>query len=474
MFFFIIFLYIFIMLSLGFFIYKRGFKNIREWALEKNEYGWFVLTMTTFATVYSAFTFVGMPSYFAAHGIGTFIMVTIPAGTTGAILFYFVANRVMQLNQDKKVLTPLELLSQRISDGKTKAFLIIVTVALIIFNFPYIIIQIVGIGGVLKGLSGGTINYELAAFFMLICIFLYATFGGLKGIIWTDVFQGIFGLIIMGLLCYFFVDKEWGSLGAMFAQVKEKSPEHLGLPGPSGKMNWGFLISNIITIGFFSISYIQVFSRLLLFHSKKAILKSTIGLFMVSWIIGIIVLIIGIGAAIAFPNIKGDQVIVSVIQSSPLVTYFGELIAALFFVGVLAGAMSTADSVLFTLATVFSKDIVVNTMGREIDERKQKQIIKIFIFVFLTLCYVLAISNPPKFIINLAIEGIAGIAILAPTFLFLLWKPLKGKIAFISVLIGYSVYVILQLSFGKALYLNASIPAILISTIFLFIASRKK
>ena len=433
----IIVIYSIAMIAIGFFINKKGFNNIREWALEKNQFGWFVLTMTSFATIYSSFTFVGLPGYFYEHGVGTILFVTLPAALAAPIFLYIVGKKILVLNADHTVITPIELLKRRLTNNNYKLFVLVAFIPLIIFNFPYIVIQIVGIGKVLNMLSNGEVSYQAAATMVLVTMFIYASLGGLKGVIWTDVFQGIIGVTLMFVLAVLFVNQEWGSLANLWESLKTERPDLANLPGPKGKYTANFLVFSFVMFTVLYISYIQVFSRLLLLRTKSTLIKTCLGSFVSSLIIGLLVMVLGLGAALAYPGLQSaDFAVVAIINNSSFAQNLSNLIGAIFFVAILAGAMSTADSVLFALGTIFSRDFMQDVMQKDISDTGQRWCIKIFILVFLIISFMLA-QKPPQLIIDLAVKGIAGIAMLAPAFIYLLWRRASAEKMAMAIVIAY-------------------------------------
>ena len=434
-------LYLIIVLAIGWVIQKKGFKSINDWSAAGNSnLGWFTISMTIFATAYSAFTFVGMPGFFFTHGIGTAWLVSFPVAVIAPIFMYFIANRVLKVNKDKKAVTPIDIINKRVLGKNSKLFISILLVAWIVFNLPYVVIQIVGVGKVLNALTGGEFSYTGASLLFLIATFLYAEWGGMKGIIWTDVFQGLLALILMGSLCYFFLDSGWGDIGTFYNDLKLNKPELLTTPGPEGKMTDGLLFGNILVLSILSVSYVQIFSRMLLFQTRKQIRQSSIAFAFAGVLILIFTGIIGLGAALKFSGMEADLAIVEVIQTSPLVELFGISFSALFFIGLLSGAMSTADSVLFSLGNIFVHNGIPAFRKKELNDKQKKNVVKYFILIMLIICYIISLK-PPEFIIDLALVGISGATVLAPALIALLWKELYQRVISISLILGYIVFI---------------------------------
>jgi SSS family solute:Na+ symporter len=460
------------MLLVGIIINRKSFNNLREWALERETIGWFGLSMTTFATVYSAFTFVGLPGYFYKHGIANVFLVTVPACFILCPLLYFLSLQVIKLNKSGTIITPFELFIFKVKDsGASKWFLRLSIVALILFNLPYVIIQIAGVGKVLSALSENAIPYAIAALIMLVCMYIYASLGGMRGIILTDIFQGVYGVISFTILCFFFMRQEWGGFMPMLQSLKVNFAEYASLPGPKGLFTPSFIINQMLIVGLFCISFIQVFSRMLLFKNKTHAKQTCLSLFVVSVFMGSLAMFIGLGALQAFPGLSsGDLAIVKVIQSSPLTALFGDLFGALLLVGIFAGAMSTADSLLFTLGTIFTVN-GLSTFPKLspflAKEKNQKITIKVFILVVLVLCYLLSL-NPPNLIVDLSLVGFSGLTVLVPSFIVLLWRKAPGKHLLIGLLAGYTVFVYMQwIANAKLLDLNGGFVGFVVNALVL-------
>ena len=439
--------YIVILLGIGWGIHKRGFKNMREWALEKDVYSPFILSLTFFATTMSAFAFVGIPGFFYTHGIGTMLMIFLPEVCVAPFILYFVGKKIMALNKKKIVLTPLELIKHQLQKATKKdpnitRFISILFLFFIVCNIPYIVIQIAGVGKILTALTNNAVSYPIAAFVVILVIFIYAEWGGLKGIIWTDVFQGVMGLICLGGLAYAFVYVQWGGLIPFLKVTKTTIPSHLSLPGPTNKMTMGYLITNFVVLSGISISYIQLFSRKLLFHSTSQIKKTAFGFGAASLTIGLITAILGLGGAMIFANVPGDLIIVKIINSFSLGTLGGTYLGAIFFIVILTGAMSTADSVLFSLGTIFGRDICKNIINPKLTEKKERTLIKSFILLFLIVSYTLSM-NPPQFIIDLALLGLSAAAIVVPSMIYIIYsKRPNATISLTSLISGICIFTI--------------------------------
>lgn len=427
--------YLLAMVGIGLSVRRRGFDNLREWALEKGHIGAFAITLTIFATLYSAFTYIGMPGYYYAHGIGTFWMITLPL-SAGAILIYFAGRKMLELNVDRTAVTPLELFSRNMPKPQRGIFVVLVCLFVFVFNVPYVVTQIAGIGKVLEGLTDGEVSYTAASIISLVAIFLYVELGGMKGIILTDIVQGLFGFLLMTVLMFSFVMSQ-GGFGELFSRVQEQSPEHLSLPGPLGALTEPRVIAVALGMMVFSVSFIHVLTRMMLFRTRAQVTRTAIGFGVGSLAIGGIALVIGIGAAVAFPGLADkDLAIVAVIKDSPLIAYFGNLLGAMFFVALLTGAMSTADSVLFAMGTAFSNDVCKGIIKPDLSEKAQTRIVNVFIFVFLVVCYWIS-RKPPKLIVDLSIVMAAAVATFVPAFLAILfWRAVPATLVVLSVLVG--------------------------------------
>ena len=150
-------------------------------------------------------------------------------------------------------------------------------------------------------------------------------------------------------------------------------------------------------------------------------------------------MIIGVLGHLSFPGLEGkaaDQVLPMM-----LMKHAPEWLAALIMVGALAAFMSTLDSQLLALSTLFTRDLYLPFINSKAGLKKQVLVGRVM--VVLAAGAGLAIAyHPPDTLFVIAKETFSGFSVLFPTTLALLHcknVPVKGCIA--SIVLGEGILV---------------------------------
>jgi solute:Na+ symporter, SSS family len=218
------------------------------------------LFFSIFATTFSAFTVVGLPAMFYAHGIGTFLWMGMGIALTPFVT-YFIGNRVVEKASSSNSATVLGLLLQGYG---SRALMIIMSVVTVVVLFPYLTLQISGLGKFLVSASDGGVSYLMGTIFVCAIVALYTSAGGAFADAETDYLQGIIllaGVIVLGALLLSKI-----STAETLGLLQEK--KLLSLPGPKGLFTTQNLISFGIIFTLISISTPQVSQKLLGAKSK--------------------------------------------------------------------------------------------------------------------------------------------------------------------------------------------------------------
>jgi len=138
-------------------------------------------------------------------------------------------------------------------------------------------------------------------------------------------------------------------------------------------------------------------------------------------------------------------------------------------IGALAALMSTADSQLLSLATIFSHDLPF---------KKKKNVVKrgrvfIFILVFSAILFILLGYDPSVGIMGTLVKGtFSGLAVLFPTvFAVLYWKKTTAMACISSIVIGEMSIFLFQFKILDSFGFLPAIWAILLATIIIIAGS---
>ncbi|TLX95711.1 MAG: sodium:solute symporter [Thaumarchaeota archaeon] len=211
-----------VFIFLGFYgkYWRRGNLNhIHEWSLAGRRLGTTLVFFLIGADLYTAYSFVAIPSGIFAKGSLYFFAIPYVMLTFGVALVTM--PKLWTLSREKGYITASDFVKDRFS-SKTLAIMIAVTG--IVAELPYIALQIVGMQSVLTVMLAGTTNSQtvqeisLLIAFVVLAAFTYTS--GLRGATLTAVFKD-FLIWITVIVVIIAVPISIGGFGNAFKEVKE-------------------------------------------------------------------------------------------------------------------------------------------------------------------------------------------------------------------------------------------------------------
>lgn len=398
--------YLLLLAAIGFWSYRHSGQDPVSYFLAGRGLGSLALTLTTLATLLSAFTFIGVPADAYTHGLGIFLGVGV---TTAFIsgLFLWVGYRVWLAAQHFGFITPSEFFGHRF---QSPLLALLYCLSALVFTAPYISIQIIGGARTLAAVLGEGIPYWPLAVVVALVILGYVLFGGSQAVVWTDVVQGIILILGMGVAFVavaFSLGREAGS---------ELDP-WLSLPGPQGRWSWQGLLGNQLLFFMATPLFPQFFQRF--YMARSAHPFKTL---MVVWPLLILLVffpaaLLGVWGRLAFPSLeKTDQIMPMMLQTLP------SGVAAVVITAALAALMSTADSQLLTASSLVTRDLVVTFFRRQLSPH-QEELLGRWVVLGIGLASFAIALNPPGLIVEIATWSFQGNAMLFPVLIAgLYWK----------------------------------------------------
>jgi SSS family solute:Na+ symporter len=398
--------YLLLLAAIGFWSYRHSGRDPVSYFLAGRGLGSLALTLTTLATLLSAFTFIGVPADAYTHGLGIFLGVGV---TTALIsgLFLWVGYRVWLAAQHFGFITPSEFFGHRF---QSPLLALLYCLSALVFTAPYISIQIIGGARTLAAVLGEGIPYWPLAVVVALVILGYVLFGGSQAVVWTDVVQGIILILGMGVA---FVAL---ALGVGQEAAGQLDP-WLSLPGPNGRWSWQGLFGNQLLFFMATPLFPQFFQRF--YMAKSARPFQTL---MVVWPLLILLVffpaaLLGVWGRLAFPGLeKADQIMPLMLQTLP------GGVAAVVITAALAALMSTADSQLLTASSLVTRDLVVTLFRRQLSPHQEEQLGRWVVLGIGLASFAIAL-NPPGLIVEIATWSFQGNAMLFPILIAgLYWK----------------------------------------------------
>jgi SSS family solute:Na+ symporter len=177
---------------------------------------------------------------------------------------------------------------------------------------------------------------------------LYTVLGGQYSVLRTDIAQ--FGILTVGLLVTLgFVIYKVGGFGALTSGLPS---DFLSFPVNSN-FGWYELVVLLILTGSTYVVGPDIYSRLFCARDEKVARSSAIGAALIAIPVAFVVVLIGMGALVLFPNIESSELAFPTLVENILPVGVAGLVAA----ALLAAIMSSADTVLLTTSTILSQDV---------------------------------------------------------------------------------------------------------------------
>lgn len=331
----IIGLYMFIMLGIGWYSRQKAGKPDNFFVAGRRGSTLFI-TGSLLATVIGSSSTVGMAGLGFQRGLtGAWWLLV---GSIGlVVLGLFFAKKVRQF----ALYTLPELVARQYDKRVAAASSILIVVSWI----GIIAAQIIAAGNIVGILGMGSPELWMVIFSAV--FIAYTVLGGQYSVIRTDFFQSIiiFGGLLAGLGLVLSKAGGWDGLQSSLPADMFAFPVSASFDGAA-------LASMLILVGLTYVVGPDMYSRIFCARDDKAARSATL------WTAGLLipiafaVTIIGMGAAVLFPDISSQQALPTVISE-----VFSPLLGGIVLAALLCAVMSSADTTLLSASTILSVDI---------------------------------------------------------------------------------------------------------------------
>ena len=421
-------------IGLGFYgkYWRRGDLNhVHEWSLAGRKLGTILVFFLIGADLYTAYSFVAIPSGVFAKGSLYFFAIPYVMLTFGIALV--AVPRLWTLSRDKGYITASDFVKDRFS-SPTLAIMIAITG--IVAELPYIALQIVGMQAVLTVMFAGSVNAQtVEEISLLIAFVILAAFtftSGLRGAALTAVFKDIL-IWITVIAVIVIVPISIGGFGNAFKEIK---PNYVTLPSSLVPAYGTLILGSALALYL----YPHAINGVLSAESAQKLRKSTallplygVGLAILA-LMGILVYAVpqAMSFLSGFPeSSRGILVVPSLILSTMPGWFSGVAL-----LGIFVGGLVPAAIMAMAQANLLTRNII-KEFKPDLPENSEIRITKISstIFKFVALAFVFVV--PATYAISLQLLGGVLIAqILPAVFCGLYIKTLRKTPLIIGLLVG--------------------------------------
>ncbi len=393
-----------IFLSINAFLVYLGFRGTRsatDYLLAGRKTHPMVMAISYGATFISTSAIIGFGGAAAVFGMGllwlTFLNIIIGI----FIAFAVFGKRTRKIGHNLDAHTFSEFVGKRFQSN----FLQTASGLLIFLAMPLYAGAVI-IGGTQFIQQTLGINYEVALMFFVAIVAVYVLFGGLKGVMYADAFQGSVMFIGMALLLIFTYVKLGGVTEAHSA-LSALKPEALALFGARGHQGWTSmprfgsplwmqLVTTIVLgVGIGVLAQPQLVVRFMTVKSNRelnrALLVGAIFIFVMTGVAYIVGSLSNVYFHDYLPETLGKVsfVVVDKMTDNIMPLYINKAMPSwftgVFMVTLLAAAITTLSSQFHTMGTAFGRDVLEH--GLKIKTRNSVLTTKI------AMCFTIVISG---------------------------------------------------------------------------------
>ena len=382
-------LYLSSLLALGWAGFRSRQENtLRDFYLGGRGFGFLVLFLTLYATQYSGNSVFGVTGATYREGFGWLIAMHYMLAIV--VVYLTFAQKLRAIARRDGYVTPVDFVTARFRSARLSLF---ASIVMMVALSNYLLAQLMAMGRALQGLAGayGEVAYLYGVCALALIMLIYGTLGGIRAIAWTDAIQG--GVLLVGFIALLglLVDR-FGPLSAATDTIlRANNAAAIAPPKAPMLREW---LSYIVVVGMGGALYPQAIQRIYAASTRRALSRSLAVLAFLPFVTVIIAITAGIYALAYVPGLEGaatDQVVARLFrivqEDSPL----GYALVVVIFTAVLAALMSTADSAMLSISSMFTKDVYRVYIDPEADQPRLTQVGKRVSWIVVSALAVLAL-----------------------------------------------------------------------------------
>ncbi|MCP4202573.1 MAG: sodium:solute symporter family protein [bacterium] len=428
----IVLLYLATVFSIGILSHRLFRGTGVDFFLASRTIGPFLLLMSLFGTHMTAFSLLGASGEAYHRGVGVFALMASSSALVVPLAFLFLAPRVWRLGERHGYLTQVEFFRDRWQSDGLGLLLFAVMVVLLV---PYLLIGIKGGGITLAQITGGATPEWVGSVLMSVVVLGYVSIGGLRGTAWANTFQTLV-FMTLGAVTFFLITHKLGGLGSAMERLDKTSPDLLARGQHIAPLELLTYTAIPLSVAMFP----HIFMHWLTARSERAFRLPIVAYPICVAIVWIPSVVLGLLGNLDFPGLVGPE------ANAVLVKMIGEYapgaMAGMLAAGVFAAVMSSLDSQVLSLSTMFTRDIVRHYGFHDhLGDRRSILVGRIFVLGIFAVALTLSLTVD-RSLFKLGVWSFTGFAALTPVIVAALyWKRSTRTGAFAAVLVTAGLWI---------------------------------
>lgn len=413
----IILLYFAVLVGIGVYGARVSLKTREDYFLAGRGLGSIAVFMALFASNITAFTIIGHSGFSYEVGYGAYGYVIGWSIFITPFTFYLVGYRSWLLGKRYGYATQPQVFGG-IFNSKLVALLFMGF--LLYYTLPYLVVSIIGGSLAFTTITDGVVPYWLSSLIIIGISLIYTIPAGLRGTVWTDIFQGTLFLVVAGLLLAA-VAQSLGGFAAITERIVAENPAMLqrGISERIAPINWfSFSFINSIAV----IVFPQMFTRILAAREPNSLKRVSLYYPLAMASIFAVSTLLGVWGSAAVPGLLGkdsDNIVPLLIHQflSPTWMILGLIV-------ILAVVKSSIDSQLLSFTHLVTDDLLPRV--KRVSSTQAVFWGRILLVVFAIAAYFIALVRPAA-ILSIAAFAFSGFSVMLPVMVGALYWPRANK-----------------------------------------------
>lgn len=421
---------------------KQG-RDFTDYAVAGRSFGSWFQTMAFLNTWLPGTIFIAFAGLSASAGVIGYYVISY---SLLAVLFMFLmAQRVFDWGKAFNLRTQADFVGMRYNSTSVR---VVAAVIGVVSAFPWLVLAFQSLGLVFSYLSFGAVTPTTAVFVGIAVLAIRQIWTvrlGMRGIVISDMIQGIFaygvgGLVALGLIVWLM------SQGLGFAGLPES---FASLPGLNSELGPLYYFSLVFTGAMGSWCWPDIFVRLFTARSAQAVRNSALKAAPFMFVFLAIMLTMSMLAS-QLPEVAKAPDNVWFLTAG----HGGPFVLALAGVAVFAATVGNVNAITAAVGTHTAQDII-HVGGADEATNTRTARITIVLATLLAVAGAVATANVTAGLLTLALASYQGIVQLAPAlYLGIFWRRGNAAGAASGMIAGFAVAVVLQFLYP------VSIPAL--------------
>jgi solute:Na+ symporter, SSS family len=413
----VLLVYVSILIGIGAYGARVTLKTREDYFLAGRGLGSIAIFMALFASNITAFTIIGHAGFAYQAGYGAYGYVIGWSIFITPFTYYLVGYRSWLLGKRYGYATQPQVYGAIFNSPLVSLFFLVL---LLYYTLPYLVVSIIGGSLAFSTITEGLVPYWLSAAVIVGISLVYTIPAGMRGTVWTDIFQGTIFLVV-SLFLLIAIAQALGGFSEITARIARDNPEMLqrSLSPQIAPINWfSFAFINSIAVIVFPQMYTRILAARSSINLKRVSLYYPLAL---AGIFGISTLL-GVWGSVAVPGLVGkdaDNIVPMLIQQflSPAWTVMGLVV-------ILAIVKSSIDSQLLSVTHLVTVDLLPRF--RRVTSGQAVLWGRVLLVVFAVIAYFIALTRPAA-ILSIAAFAFSGFSIMLPVMIGGLYWPRANK-----------------------------------------------